>query len=177
MESVQQTFRQYYFSTQSRMLKEPGRVFDEMLPEQGAKRPLGVLLASSTIYALSSMLIGQPEAPIAAAAVLFVNAIGMALIAAAVGYGLVALFTSRSVPFNTLLPIYALSSGITLLVAWLPYSVWLTEPWKWWLIGTGLTRGCAALQGWQAIVIIIGSIGIITLLFSAVLPHMAFYTG
>ena len=177
MESAQQPFRQYYLATQSRMVKEPGRVFNEMLPEQGAKRPLGVLLASSIIYSLSSILIGQPEAPVVAAAVLFVNAIGMALIAAAVGYGLVALFAGRSVPFGQLLPIYALSSSITLLVAWLPYSVWLTEPWKWWLIGTGLTKGCAALQGWQALVIVISSIGVITLLFSAVLPHMAFYTG
>ncbi len=158
------------------MFREPHHVFNEILSEQGVKRPLGALLASSTIYALACMLISQPRIPIYHAAVLFVNAMGMVYIATAVGYGLIAVITGRIMPFTKLLPIYALSSGVTLLVAWLPYSVWFTEPWKWWLIGTGLAGGCALKKG-QIIVIILGSIGIITLLFSAVLPQIPVHTG
>ena len=162
-------FRQYYFSVQARMLKDPGGVFSEHLPHHGVKRFLGVLLTSGIIYSLACILISRPEAYFVYGMVLMVNALGMAFIAAAIGYGLTRMITGRWVPFTRLLSIYALASGITLLVAWLPYSLWFTEPWKWWLIGAGLT-GCFAIKKSQALLIIIGSIGILVLLFGAFLP-------
>jgi len=169
MELIDTTFRNYYFSVQTRMLKDPRRVFSEHLPQQGVKRSLGVLLTSGITYSLACMLISRPEAYFVHGIVLLVNALGMVFIAAAIGYGLIGMITGRWVPFPRLLSIYALSSGITLLVAWLPFSLWFTEPWKWWLIGAGLT-GSFAIKRSQALVIIIGSIVILTLLFGAFLP-------
>ena len=56
------------------MLKEPRRVFSELVPEQGTKRSLGVLLTSSLLYCITSILISRSETPVFHAAVLFVNA-------------------------------------------------------------------------------------------------------
>jgi hypothetical protein len=176
MKPTDKTFRQYYFYVLAKMMKEPRRVFSEILMEKGVKRSVGVLFISSMIYSVTSILIGRSETPFLHVAVLLVNAMGMVFIATVVGYGLIAVFTGRLLPFAKLLPIYALSSGVTLLVAWLPYSLWFTEPWKWWLIGAGLTDSFA-LKGRQAVVIIIGSIAIITLLFSAVLPRIGMHVA
>ena len=171
MKPTDNTFVQYYLYILSRMLKEPRRVFYEILPQQNVKRSLGVLLISSIIYALTCTLICRSETPVFHVGVLLVNAMGMALIAAVIGFGLIAVITGRWVPFTRQLPIYALTSGITLLIAWFPFSLWFTEPWKWWLIGAGLTDGLS-LKGRQAFVVIIGSIGIMVLLFGAVLPRI-----
>ena len=100
-----------------------------------------MLLTSSIMYSITRIVISRSEAPFFHIVILLANALGMVFIAAAIGYGLIAVVTGRLVPFKKLLPIYALSSGVTLLVAWLPYSLWFTEPWKWWLIGAGLTDG------------------------------------
>jgi DNA-binding response OmpR family regulator len=70
------------------------------------------------------------------------NAVGMVYIMAALGYLVMALSIGKKVPFARLFSIYALCSGVTLLVSWIPYFVIFTEPWKWYLIGTGLTKGC-----------------------------------
>ena len=176
MEATTNTFRQYYFCIQAMMLKEPNRAFNDILQKQGLKRPLCALLTSSIIYALTSILVSRSETPFFHFTVLLVNALGMVFIAAAIGYSILVVFSGRLIPFTKLLPIYALSSGITLLVAWIPYSLWFTELWKWWLIGTGLTKVCA-LKGGPVIATIIGSIGIITLLFSWVLPYVTFHGG
>ena len=153
-----------YIEMQGRMLKEPLAVFDEVAQARDLKRSFGVLIISGTIYALAAVLIGHPRWPLLHGMVLLLNALGMATVTALVGYGLMALTTRRRVPFTCVLPIYALSSGLTLLVAWIPLSIWVTEPWKWWLIGSGLTR-CCALKGWQAAIIIMGSISLITFIF------------
>ena len=56
-----------------------------------------------------------------------------------------------------------------LLVSWLPFFVWLTEPWKWWLIGRGMTQALG-FRWTQALLIIVISFSIIALFFWSVLP-------
>jgi hypothetical protein len=81
------------------------------------------------------------------------------------------MFLGRSVTFKRLFSIYAFSSGLTLLAAWIPFFIWFTEPWKWWLIGTGMARSCG-FRSRQIIMIIGLSIGLMILLFLTVLPVM-----
>jgi hypothetical protein len=67
-----------------------------------------------------------------------------------------------------LFSIYALCSGVTLLVAWIPYFVIFTEPWKWYLIGTGLTKSCG-MKLKEALLILAISFGIWYLFFRTIL--------
>jgi hypothetical protein len=75
----------------------------------------------------------------------------------------------RTVTFARFLGVYALSSGVTLLASWVPFFALLTEPWKWWLIGTGMTRRFG-LRWQQALLIISLSIGILLLFFGSLSP-------
>ena len=154
------------------MLREPRRFFSRMPPEPGIKRPLGVLSVSSLIFATAGILSARPANPAFYGCVLFVNAMGMSLIAAGIGYGIVTMVMGRRVSYAKLLRPYAFAAGLTLLFAWLPFSLWITEPWKWYLVGTGLIRGCA-LKRSQAVIIIGVSIGVMTFLFWPVLSSMA----
>ena len=151
----------HYIDIQGRMLREPWRVFEEFAPRCGLPQAFGIVLISGLLYSAAAILIGRFPKPFVVGPVLLLNQLGMVLIAATVGYGGIVLLTRRRVPFRQVLPIYALSSGLTLLVAWVPLGIYVTEPWKWWLIGNGLARGCA-LRGWQAGVIVIGSVALIT---------------
>ena len=101
-----------------------------------------------------------------------VNAIGMVLIAAALGYLVMALTIGKQVSFTRFFSVYAFSSGVTLLASWIPFFIWITEPWKWWLIGTGMVKGCGFSLS-QALVIIGVSISVMFLLFWSVLPLVA----
>jgi hypothetical protein len=111
----------------------------------------------------------MPSNPIYLGGIFFINAVGMVLIASGLGYMAMVMFLGRAVSFKRLFSIYAFSSGITLLAAWIPFFIWFTEPWKWWLIGTGMARSCG-FRSWQIIMIIGLSIGIMILLFRIALP-------
>ena len=77
----------------------------------------------------------------------------------------------RRIPFERLFAIYAFASGVTLLVSWIPFSTWLTEPWKWVMIGLGMVR--AGGLRWRQTVLVVG-ISVVLLLFQALLPVVAF---
>ena len=94
---------------------------------------------------------------------------GMVFIAAGIGYMVMTMIMGRRVTFVRFFSIYALSAGVTLLASWLPFFIWLTEPWKWWLIGTGMIK-CCGFRLFQVLVIIGVSMGVMFLLFWWVLP-------
>jgi len=108
--------------------------------------------------------VARPAAPGVFAAVLFVNAMGMALFPALIGYIVMGMTLGRKASFARLFSVYAFSFGITLLFSWVPFFLWLTEPWKWWLVFTGLTRGCD-FKPWAALMVVLLSVGVILLFF------------
>ena len=159
----------FYVHTLTEMLGHPHRFFSEWVADAGFKKPLGFLLLSSLISTGASLVCNSPAYPAMFGTVFFVNAVGMAFIAAGLGYLMMIMMMGRRVTFIRLFSIYALSSGVTLLAAWVPFFLWLTEPWKWWLIGTGMTRSCGFR--WVHALLIIGlSIGIMVLCFQFALP-------
>lgn len=88
------------------------------------------------------MLKGIYTQPALMFAVFLANAVGMVLISSVIGYLVVMLTMGRCQTFTRFFSIYAFAAGATLLASWIPYFVWLTEPWKWWLIAIGLVHGC-----------------------------------
>ncbi len=83
------------------------------------------------------------------------------------------LIVERRLPFERLFAIYAYAAGVTLLVSWIPFSNWLTEPWKWALIGLGMVKGGGLT--WRQTVLILGlSLVLLILLFRAAFPVCVF---
>ena len=159
----------FYFQTLTRLLGEPRLFFGTCLPQAGWKQPLGFLIVSSLFFASASIM-GSTHPKLAImAGIFFINAVGMPLVAAGLGYMVMTLMMGRRVGFARFFSIYALSSGVTLLVSWVPFFIPFTEPWKWWLIATGMVGGFGFK--WAQVLLIIGlSVGIWLLLFWTALP-------
>jgi hypothetical protein len=154
----------FYLTTLTRLSVNPRAVLAELQPEAGWSRPLGMLLVSSLLFA-GACVIAQPgPQPVYLGPIYFANAVGMTLIAAGAGWLIITLMRGREIAFRRVFTIYALAAGITLLASWVPGLVLLTEAWKWWLIGTGMTRGLG-LPRHQALTVVAISIALIILLF------------
>lgn len=161
-----------YFHTLTKMLGQPRRFFSEFPQDAGLKQPLGFLLVSSLFFAGASLMSNLTPNPLVMGGVFFINAMGMTFIAASIGFMVMIAIMGRRVTFARFFSIYALSAGVTLLASWLPFFIWLTEPWKWWLIGTGMVKGFGF--GRVQVLVIIGvSVGLMFFFFWWVLPMTA----
>jgi Yip1 domain len=160
----------FYLYALSKLIGQPRQFFSEMQNENGWQRSLGFLLVSSTIFTGAFLLNTRPIHPGVTGSILLANALGMTVIAAGLGYMIMVMVRGRQTPFVRMFNIYAYCSGITLLASWLPYFIFLTEPWKWWLIGTGLRRSA----GFKPLhVVVVVSLSIITMIaFFGSLLHL-----
>jgi len=158
-----------YFQIATRVMAEPGKFFTELSKTVHIKTPLIFLAISSVFLSFAAHLVYQFPNPLAMTSILFTNAMGMTIISAGLGYVLVVLIAGRRLSFVQVLSVYAYAAGTVFLAAWIPMALWLTELWKWWLIGTGLSRTCglSSRQAWSVVAL---SIGIMVLLFWAMLP-------
>jgi hypothetical protein len=154
----------FYVQTLSRMVRDPGGFFRD----QGGGRIDGSLLflaVSSLLFACGGLLTGPPGGNRwVSGGILFANGVGMAMIGAGIGYAVIVLTTGSRPTFRQVLDIFALASGVTLLASWMTVLFWLTEPWKWWLVGTGLVHHCG-LSRKQAVMTVGLSVGSILLGF------------
>lgn len=161
----------FYFTALTGMLKEPRIFFGKLNQDMGMGigQSLGFLTVSSLFFSTVGLINNMPPNPLIVAGILFTNAIGMTCIAAGLGYMVMVMIMGKQVSFTRLFAIYALANGVTLLASWMPFFICLTEPWKWWLIGTGMTRGCG-FKWTQATIVIALSIITIVVFFISVLP-------
>ena len=140
------------------------RVFFAQLPSRvGYRRPLGFLVVSSIFFAVASLTYVQ-ERRLLMAGIFVVNGLGVAWLSAVVTFLVVMLTIGRGIGFERFFALHAYATGATLLVSWMPLFVWITEPWKWLLIGIGLVNGCHLRKG-QAVMVIAISVIILILLF------------
>jgi hypothetical protein len=160
-----------YFKTLTRLLGEPRKFFAEFPQEPGFKKPVGFLLVSSLFFTGASLLVNTYAQPVLMSAILFINAVGMALIASSLGYLAVLLTMGRCQTFTRFFSIYAFASGVTLLASWIPFFFWLTEPWKWWLIAVGLVHGCGF--NWkQSLMVTAVSFSLVVFIFWLLIPNV-----
>jgi hypothetical protein len=159
----------FYFRSLAKVLGTPGAFFTESQQSVGLQQSAGFLVVSSAFFALASLTTREFDAPWLSSSIFFVNAVGMTLIAAGFGYMTLTMFWGRKVTFRKFFSVYAFASGVTLLASWIPLFVFITEPWKWIMIGIGLNKACE-LKWLQSIMIIVLSIGMIVLFFRSLLP-------
>ncbi len=161
----------FYFQALSGLLRDPGGFYAGLPEAMGPGPALGCLLLSSLIFTLASLMNTVLDT-LTAGAIFLTNAVGMSVISAGLGFAATLMTTGRRLRFSRFFTIYALASGVTLLAAWMPYFLVITEPWKWWLIFLGLTRGLGLKRG-EALTVVGLSIGILVLVFWTCIPLIA----
>jgi hypothetical protein len=165
-----------YVRIMGQLLTQP-RVFFSTLPlDLGVKRPMLMLIVSSAVYVAACLMSRRPADPLAWGGVLFANAIGMAMITAVLGFGVMLVTRGKQVSFGPFFSVYALSNSAVLLVAWIPFAGLITELFKWWLIGTGLIRSFG-LKMWQSAVIVGVSVLGVVVIFQSVLSVLGTGSG
>ena len=157
-----------YVRTMGQLLSRPRAFFSTQPLHFGVKGPVLMLAASSAVYTAACLASRLPDDPLTWGGMLFVNAMGMTAITALSGFGAIVVVRRKRVPFGPFFSIYALSNSAALLVAWIPFAGWIAELFKWWLIGTGLTRVCG-LRAWHAAVVIGVSVVGVVVMFQGVL--------
>jgi len=129
---------------------------------------LGFLFLSAVFFSIAGLMNTDLQNFLVVGGIYMFNAVGMVFILAGLAFAVMTLSIGKKVGFVRLFGIYALCSGVTLLVSWVPHLALLTEPWKWYLIGTGMTRGCG-LKLKEALMIMAISLGIWYLFFRAII--------
>ncbi|SMC39617.1 Yip1 domain-containing protein [Desulfocicer vacuolatum DSM 3385] len=165
---------QFYAYAIVQLLIEPGQFFME-LPKKSTKRTTwGFMVLSSLFYAAASLLTGTHGQSVGIMGmVFFMNALGIVLISAVIGHVTLMMLAGKKEVFSGVLSIYAFSSGITFFLSWLPFMLWFTEPWRWWLLYTGFKHSFG-LTGKRAFWVVSVSVFIqVCLLYSAIVAFGA----
>lgn len=162
----------FYVCTLTALIMRPSRFFATTFKEVSAVRSLIVLTVSSIFFAATGSLLKPESASLTAGLILFFNAVGMAMLGSAACYLAIAATAPRQYAFGQLFSIFSLSSGAVLLIAWIPSAFFITEPWKWWLIGTGMVNGLGMSRARAAITVLF-TFGAIVILIYALLPMVA----
>lgn len=165
-EGIKQISQLNYFQIMNRLMVSPGHFFQEDLISIDSARALRFLIVSSLFLTLAKACLLQ-QAFLRMSLITFVNAVVMPFLSVVIGYFFIKRLLGKKILFKRLFIVYALSSGLTMLIAWIPLFLWIAEPWKWYLIGLGLIRGCG-LGLRQTLVVIILSLFLIVSFFWAV---------
>lgn len=155
--------RPNYYQIVNRMLVSPGQFFREELDFIGLRRSLGFLTLSSLFFTLAELSLIH-QAYLKLSILNFMNAVIMPALCAVTGYALIRGLSGREILFRRLFAVYALSSGLMMLMAWIPLFIWITEPWRWLLIGLGLVKGCGLSRG-QSLLVVALSLLLLVALF------------
>jgi len=159
----------FYVQAVFGILGRPRKFFSQLPLSIGMIPSLTFLVISALFFCAASLMNIRLHSIYLMGGIYLFNAVGMVFIMSALGYLVMILSTGIKVPFARLFSIYALCSGVTLLISWVPYFVVFTEPWKWYLIGTGLTKGCG-LKLKEAVLMIVLSLSIWILLYQSLIP-------
>lgn len=165
----------YYCRTLADIVGAPGRFFSRLPEPVGFRRSIGFLLFSCLFFAGASFLCFRPSSFLLTG-ILFVNALFMPFIASGIGFMAMAMILGKRIPFERLFAIVAFSWGVTLMASWIPFSLWVTEPWKWSLIAVGMVKG-GGLRWGQTILLLALTIGILVLFFRSLLPLIGHLRG
>jgi len=161
----------FYVQAVFGILGHPRKFFSELPPAVGLLPSLVFLVISALFFCAASLTNSRPHAFYITGGIYLFNAVGMVFIMAGLGYLVMALAIGRKMPFARLFSIYALCSGVVLLVSWVPYLNVFTEPWKWYLIGVGLTKGCGVKLK-EALLIVLIPLTIWILFFWSLMPFL-----
>lgn len=148
----------FYSQGVIRLLIEPILFFADLPGVHTLGRALGFTALCAGFYAGAGLLTGPgPQSPVVMALIYFINAAGMVLISAITGFCTMVMISGKKQSFSLVFGLYAYASGITMLISWLPFMLWFTEPWKYWLVYTGFRQSCGLSKA-RAITVLLISV-------------------
>jgi len=159
----------FYVQTVFGILGRPRKYFGELSPAVGMVPSLIFLIISALFFCAANLAAIRQQAVYIMGGIYLFNAVGMVFIMTGLGYLVMILSIGPKATFARVFSIYALCSGVTLLVSWVPYLVVFTEPWKWYLIGIGLVKGCG-LKLKEAMLMIVLSLAVWILFYWSLMP-------
>ena len=168
-----QTHRlKFYVDTLIALLTRPSRFYATRFRDVTPFQALSILTASSIFFAVTGAMLRPDSASLTTGLILFINAIGMVIMGSTACYLALATTAHQPIAFKALFSIFSLSSGAVLLIAWVPSAFFLTEPWKWWLIGTGMVNGLGMSKA-RAVGTVLFTFAVMVILICALLPIAA----
>ncbi len=133
----------FYSHAVIRLLIEPVLFFKDLPSVHTPGLALGFAALCGGFFAGACLLTGPgPQSPGIMALIYFTNAVGMVVIGSITGFCAMVMISGRQNGFSLVFALYAYASGITMLISWLPFMLWFTEPWKYWLVYTGFRQSC-----------------------------------
>lgn len=149
-----------FFRVMNDLLMRPKAFFEGMPASGGYRSPVLFLLLCTIVFTVgsSTYLAGRTWL---LALIFFANSMAMPFFTAFVLHVVVGMFFGRR-SYETMFRISAYAS-ITQLAAWIPFFGYLTEPWRFFLIGAGLARACGLK--WQYALVSVVITFVVMLLF------------
>jgi len=163
---------QFYGYALIQILIEPRHFFTELPGRTTLGKSLGFCVLCSVFFVSASLLTGGYANPVRMGFVFFFNSVGMVFISSALSYMIMVMILGKKAGFRLLFGVHAFSAGVTLLVSWMPFFFWFTEPWKWWLVYTGYKNTCKF--SWKPALLIL-AITMVVQFFFVYSLYLAFY--
>ncbi|WP_461210013.1 YIP1 family protein [Desulfocurvus sp. DL9XJH121] len=158
-----------YFKTLQEVVVSPGRFFGSMPEDPGVEQNAFRFLVISGMFYATIYLTYFFERSFQMAAILVINAIGMPFLLAGLGFVVLAMTSSRGLPFRKIFAVYAYATGTVMIVAWIPALNTITEIWKFGLVAYGLVKGCG-LSWPRSVVVVLLSVALLLLLLWSAIP-------
>lgn len=155
-------------NTVTAMMMRPGAFFEDRLNQVTTGQAWRILLMSAVFFSAASALVNPAAARIGTFTISLVNAIGMAVLGTGIAHLALIAITGKRFALARLWPIFSLSASVVLVLAWIPAAIFFTEPWRWWLIGTGLVRGLGLSKA-RATMVVLATFGCLVMMISAML--------
>lgn len=166
----------FYVDTLTALMMRPGTFFATRFHDITWVQAAAVLTVSALFCAVMGALLAPGAGALTSGLILFVNAVGMVVLGAGIAY-LAAMGTlEKACRFRHLFRLFSLSWGAVLLVAWVPSAFFFTEPWKWWLIGTGMVNGLGMSKA-RAAIIVLFTFGATVMVIYSLLPLVSRVVG
>lgn len=163
---------QFYGYALIQLLIEPRQFFSELPDRATLGKAFGFCVLCSLVFVSASLLTGGYSNPVKMGGIFFFNSVGMVFISSGLSYMIMVMTLGKRAGFNILFSIHAFSAGVTLIVSWMSFFFWFTEPWKWWLVYTGYKNTCNFSRK-SALVILV--ITMVVQFFFVYSLYLAFY--
>ena len=125
----------------SGLAMSPRRWFAESFPGVTPREAGGMLLLASLFYAAVGALPMSGTGTLVRAGILLANALGMTVLHTAMAWLVCAAVGGRRIRFASIWMVFAIGTSPTLLIAWIPFTFFFTEPWRWVLVALGMIYG------------------------------------
>jgi len=152
----------------SGLTMSPRRWFAESFPVVTPHEATAMLLLAGLFHAAVGALPLSGTGTLVRAGILMANALGMTVLHAGMAWLVSRVVGEPRMRFASIWKVFAIGASPTLLIAWIPFTFFFTEPWRWVLVALGMIYGLGMGRLRTALVLLIAG-SLTTLLMLSIL--------